>query len=130
MADLEPAVELLATSTAQMQAASTKDAVQEAVRSGVQEVAQPWHVCFCAMRWLAVLVMVPFDLNVIDSTLTTRPAPGPGGPAEDEGLIAKVIRLAKEHLADQGPGREAAAVLLGRLLTRCVAVRTCGARGA
>ncbi|KAJ1628529.1 hypothetical protein T492DRAFT_841497 [Pavlovales sp. CCMP2436] len=98
------------------------------------------------MLWLSVLMLLPFDLNLIDSTLDAapqsthyrsaaapEPAAPPGGlsdattlqptdvdkPAVLEiGLIASVVALAREQLGSPGPARDAAAVVLARILTR------------
>jgi hypothetical protein len=72
-------------------------------------------------------MLLPFDLNLIDSTLgapTASPA-APGAPPPQQGLIASVVELARAQLGSAGPSRDAAAVLLARLLTRCAA--PCGA---
>merc|ERR1719181_2452489 len=55
-----------------------------------------------------MVVMVPFDLAIIDSS-----SDGATGT-----LVARILEVARSYLASTGPAREAAAVLCARLLTR------------
>ena len=87
------------------------------------------------MVWLSMVVMVPFDLAIIDS----GPAAAADAAAADDAdadaaadadagtdagapapltLVGKILEVAMLHLGSTGPSREAAAVLLARLLTR------------
>lgn len=113
VADLEPAVALL--------------------RAACESSSAAWHVAYGTLLWLSVLMLLPFDLNLIDSTLggpaaapTDPAAPGAAPAAAGEaaaapaqlGLISSVVQLAQAQLGSPGPSRDAAAVLLARLLTR------------
>lgn len=60
------------------------------------------------MVWLSMVVMVPFDLSIVDSAALTDGQP----------LVGSMLSLATSFLASTGPPREAAAVLAARLLTR------------
>ena len=72
-----------------------------------------WETRYVLLLWLSMLVMVPFDLTTIDSTLGND-----NYRNEDEGLIQGMVSLCKHYLGDPGPTRDAAAVCLSKLLTR------------
>lgn len=92
VADLEPLVHLLA---------------------GVGPAdAASWQTAYALMVWLSMVVMVPFDLSIIDSAVTSDAAAA-GSP-----LVASIEKLALSYLGSTGPARDAAAILLARLLTR------------
>ena len=109
VADLEPLVQLLAS--------------LDAADHGA------WQMAYALMVWLSMLVMVPFDLSIIDSS-TIQPPPAPSAPVDisDDAapaaprkpltLVASLERLAHTYLPSTGPARDAAAILLARLLTR------------
>ena len=90
------------------------------------------------LLWLSILVLVPFDLHTVDSTLTAvtttdddataaaaakaqsnaaASAAGKTGTAASS-LIQSIITTATSYLGDPGAVRDAAAVCLSRLLTR------------
>ena len=107
VADLEPLVHLLA-------------------RFPPEDCAS-WQIAYSLMVWLSMVVMVPFDLSIIDSsvatatvdadadatTTTTTTTGSQGSP-----LVQSIERLAMGYLGSTGPAREAGAILLARLLTR------------
>lgn len=67
-----------------------------------------WQTVYVMMIWLAIVVMIPFDLATVDSQLS-----------EAEGtLVERVIAMCKEALLKQSCIQQAAALLLQRLLTR------------
>ena len=78
------------------------------------------------MVWLSMVVMVPFDLAIIDSgpAAAADAADAAADADADAGapapltLVGKILEVARLHLGSTGPSREAAAVLLARLLTR------------
>jgi hypothetical protein len=70
--------------------------------------ARRWQTRYCLMMWLSIVVMVPFDLESIDSD------DGPGG----QSVIGAIVALCERHLGDAGRTREAAAELVARLTTR------------
>lgn len=74
---------------------------------------EAWQVAYSLMIWLSMVVMVPFDLSIIDSSIH-----GPGGDGAPVPLVKRIEQLACAHLSSPGPARDAAAVLLARLLTR------------
>ena len=121
VADLEPLVALLAT-------------VLPADHAS-------WQIAYALMVWLSMVVMVPFDLTIIDSSGVTaaadappaadasptsvaddaaaaRPPLGPPSALAAKTLVGAIERLALQFLDATGPARDAAAVLLARLLTR------------
>jgi tubulin-specific chaperone D len=77
-----------------------------------------WEAQYVLLMWLSLLVLIPFDLVLLDSSL------GHSVTARDESaaviapLGARLIRLSRRFLRCSGPTREMAAVLLGRLVTR------------
>jgi hypothetical protein len=86
------------------------------------------------MVWLSMVVMVPFDLAIIDSGPAAAADAADADAAADAAadadagadagapapltLVGKILEVAMLHLGSTGPSREAAAVLLARLLTR------------
>ena len=89
VADLEPVFHLL-------QAQNTDD-------------HETWHVRYSLLLWLSIIVIVPFDLQTIDSSVGST-----GGPS----LVDRIISVCKLYLRDSGPVRNAAALCLSKLLTR------------
>ena len=71
-----------------------------------------WETRYVLLLWLSMLVMVPFDLTTIDSSL------GNDDNNEEQSLIHGMVSLCKHYLGDPGPTRDAAAVCLSKLLTR------------
>jgi hypothetical protein len=59
--------------------------------------------------WLSIIVLVPFDITVIDSKKE--------GDNYDA-FIKRIINISKENIADSGKIRDYSAVLLSKLLTR------------
>eukprot|EP00900_Chrysochromulina_parva_P027685 jgi/Chrpa1/9550/Chrysochromulina_OHIO_Genome00004656-RA len=119
VADLEPLVHLLA---------------------GVGPAdATNWQIAYALMVWLSMVVMVPFDLSIIDSTVplaanaaaagSTEAAQAAGSTeaaqaaasTEARGgrpLVEAIEKLAMSYLGSTGPARDGAAICLARLLTR------------
>ena len=71
-------------------------------------------MAYSLMVWLSMVVMVPFDLSIIDSSSAHHPA----GTSSAVPLVKRIEQLACAHLSSPGPARDAAAVLCARLLTR------------
>ena len=68
------------------------------------------HVIPCMLvLWLSIIVLVPFDLNTIDSK-----------KAGDsyEILVKRIINICRENFNSAGKLRDYSAVLLSKLLTR------------
>ena len=80
-----------------------------------EESTGQWETKCCLLLWLSMLVLIPFDIASIDTTL----ADSDYIVANNEiPLVNKILALCKEYLASPGPMREMAGVLLSRLLTR------------
>ena len=88
-----------------------------------------WETRYVLLLWLSILVLVPFDLRTVDSSLSDL-APAAADDADDgeqrSTLVESIISTCKEYLADPGAVRDAAAVCLSRLLTRYVPGRLPG----
>ena len=73
-----------------------------------------WQTRYGLLIWLSILVRVPFDLSSIDSSLLQT-----DDTSESyETLVAQLVELGKTYLSDSGATRDAAAIMLGQLLTR------------
>lgn len=108
VADLEPALALLQKQS--------------------MEQHETWETRYGILLWISIIVLIPFDLNSVDSTMATPAAAvsssapatlGPGGVAlGSTGIISSLISLGCMYLSDTGPPREAAAVMLSKLFSR------------
>ena len=56
--------------------------------------------------WLSMIVMVPFDIQTIDSKKGY------------DILVKRIINIGAEHISNSGKIREYCAILLSKLLTR------------
>ena len=73
-----------------------------------------WQTRYGLLIWLSILVRVPFDLSSIDSSLLQT-----DDTSESyETLVTQLVVLGKTYLSDSGATRDAAAIMLGQLLTR------------
>lgn len=59
--------------------------------------------------WLSMVVMVPFDIQTIDSKKQ--------GDSYDI-LVKRIINIGAEHISNSGKLRDYCAILLSKLLTR------------
>ena len=65
-----------------------------------------WYVKFVIYHWLTIVVLAPFDLVTIDT--------------KNEGdltLLQKLVNDCESAAASAGPNKEAASLVLGKLLT-------------
>lgn len=69
-----------------------------------------WELQRVLLVWLSMLALVPFDLFTIDTTADTE--------AERQRLEVRLVAVCTRYLCAPGAVRDAAAVVLGRLLTR------------
>ncbi|KAL5571563.1 hypothetical protein UlMin_021160 [Ulmus minor] len=70
----------------------------------------------CVMLlWLSILVLVPFDISSIDTSIASNTDLG---EHETAPLVLKIIGFCKDYLSNAGPMRSIAALLLSKLLTR------------
>jgi tubulin-specific chaperone D len=138
-ADLEPVVALLLR-------IEGEEALGRAARLVPQEVQEGngglWETKRVLMLWLAILVLIPFDLKTVDTSLARTnggEAAAAGGTAggglaaglgaetpedlaADGGLgtppvVRSLLRLCRGYLSSPGGSREMAAILLGERLS-------------
>ncbi|KAJ3354846.1 hypothetical protein HDU83_004519 [Entophlyctis luteolus] len=70
-----------------------------------------WEVRYVALLWLSLIVMIPFDINKIDSTFQND-------SPQKNGLVETLLSQGKFFLPFTGKEYEGASILLTRLLTR------------
>lgn len=85
-----------------------------------EESTGEWETKCCLLLWLSILVLIPFDLASVDTSLAGSRVAYAWVAADDEPppLVQKMIQICTAHLENSGPTREMAGVLLSRLLTR------------
>ncbi|KAG0570729.1 hypothetical protein KC19_6G183600 [Ceratodon purpureus] len=85
-----------------------------------EESTGEWETKCCLLLWLSILVLIPFDLASVDTSLADSRTADATLTADDEPppLVQKMIKICTAHLENPGPTREMAGVLLSRLLTR------------
>lgn len=66
-----------------------------------------WGVPYILVLWLSIIVLVPFDLDTIDSSSSSQ-----------EILVKRIINIGMSYTNHSGKIREGAAVLLAKLATR------------
>ncbi|KAI3428971.1 uncharacterized protein J3R85_008780 [Psidium guajava] len=67
------------------------------------------------LLWLSILVLVPFDIASVDSSIACNNELGELEPAP---LVSRVLGFCKDYLSSAGPMRTISGLLLSRLLTR------------
>lgn len=79
-----------------------------------------WETRYVLLLWLSILVLIPFDLGTVDSTvpLALKAATAAADQGQDLGLVARLLATAKGYLQDPGAVRDAAAICLSRLMSR------------
>lgn len=68
---------------------------------------------YVLLLWLGALSLCPFDLSSADSSIL---AVGDEGPKP---LVLAIVEACGMYLSDAGATRDAAAMCLAKLLTRC-----------
>lgn len=110
---LEPAVYMLKSF---VRGAATVPSVLDHDLTGGKECVA-WELQYVLLMWLSLLVMIPFDLRIVDSSLDAK-----GFPDLDSKSSAPIARLLLDScmilLSASGATREMASVVIGRLLTR------------
>jgi tubulin-specific chaperone D len=66
-----------------------------------------WETRYILLLWLSLIIMIPFDLKIIDSAA-----------AGQKSLVETVLEQGKMYLCVPGKESEGAAIMLSRLLTR------------
>ncbi|CAN6703255.1 unnamed protein product [Malus baccata var. baccata] len=70
----------------------------------------------CVMLlWLSILVLVPFDNSIVDTSIANNSNLGKLEPAP---LVLRIVGFSKDYLSNSGPMRPIVALLLLKLLTR------------
>ena len=67
-----------------------------------------WEVPYILVLWLSIVVLVPFDLTTIDS----------GKNQQQEILVKRIANIGRSYSSNPGKIRDAAAVMLGNLMSR------------
>ena len=67
------------------------------------------------LLWLSILVLIPFDLSSVDTSMASSDYTGKDEPPP---LVLRILEICKNYLANAGPMRSIAGLLLSRLLTR------------
>ncbi|XP_057955692.1 tubulin-folding cofactor D isoform X2 [Malania oleifera] len=86
-----------------------------AVSSLRQESTGEMEAKCVILLWLSILVLVPFDLSSVDSTIANSNSFNEFEPSP---LVLRILGFSKDYLSSAGPMRPLAALLLSRLLTR------------
>ncbi|XP_052192957.1 tubulin-folding cofactor D [Diospyros lotus] len=104
VSDLELAVALL-----------EKCHVANSVTSLRQESTGEMEAKCVMLLWLSILVLVPFNISSVDSSIVHSNYIGSDEPPP---LVLKILEFSKDYLSNAGPMRTIAGLLLSRLLTR------------
>ncbi|KAG6437798.1 hypothetical protein SASPL_102728 [Salvia splendens] len=67
------------------------------------------------LLWLSILVLIPFDLSSVDTSMASSDYTGKDEPPP---LVGRILEICKNYLSNAGPMRSIAGLLLSRLLTR------------
>jgi hypothetical protein len=127
----------LAAAPADGSSGSAAAAAVPRLDSGAQSL---WEAQYVLLLWLSMLVLIPFDIAIVDSSLAEAPTAAQHGTAQASSgsgqggssgglasqpaapafppLVGTIMELCQRYLASPGSTREMAAVVLGRLLTR------------
>ena len=83
-----------------------------------------WETRYGLLLWLSIIVLIPFDLATVDSTVAVASHGAKGAASASAtsgssgGMIAHLLELGKGYLSDTGPARDMAAVMLARFFSR------------
>ncbi|KAJ4833758.1 hypothetical protein Tsubulata_038530, partial [Turnera subulata] len=69
------------------------------------------------LLWLSILVLVPFDISSVDSTIVDGDGGG-GNKNQLAPLVMRILEFSKDYLSSAGPMRTIAGLVLSRLLAR------------
>ncbi|VFQ75753.1 unnamed protein product [Cuscuta campestris] len=67
------------------------------------------------LLWLSILVLVPFDISSVDTSITDSQCSSTNEPPP---LALRIIECSKDYLSNAGPMRTIPGLLLLKLLTR------------
>ncbi|KAJ1725346.1 hypothetical protein LPJ53_000478 [Coemansia erecta] len=77
-----------------------------------------WTARYILLIWLSLLAMIPFDIDSIDSGVSSLPALDAMAESNETSLVGKWIELGMFYLHRPACEMEGAAVMLSRLLSR------------
>eukprot|EP00249_Psilotum_nudum_P020538 c27747_g1_i1 orf=323-4195(+) len=80
-----------------------------------EESTGQWETKCILLLWLSILVLIPFEIASVDTSLADQNV---SNVNDIPPLVERIIQICKDYLANPGPMREMAGVLLSRLLTR------------
>ncbi|XP_059651568.1 tubulin-folding cofactor D [Cornus florida] len=86
-----------------------------AVTSLRQESTGEMEAQCVMLLWLSILVLVPFDISSVDTSIANSNYLGGDEPPP---LVLRILGFSKDYLSSAGPMRTIAGLLLSRLLTR------------
>ncbi|PSS24147.1 Tubulin-folding cofactor D like [Actinidia chinensis var. chinensis] len=89
--------------------------VANSVTSLRQESTGEMEAKCVMLLWLSILVLVPFDISSVDSSIVYGNNLGEDEPPP---LVLRILGFSKDYLSNAGPMRTIAGLLLSRLLTR------------
>ncbi|XP_071718069.1 tubulin-folding cofactor D [Rutidosis leptorrhynchoides] len=104
VSDLEPAVSLLE----KCHGTTQKTALR-------QESTGEMETKCVILLWLSILVLVPFDISSVDTSIANTHSVGTNEPPP---LVTRILDISKEYLSNAGPMQTIAGLLLSKLLTR------------
>lgn len=104
MSDLELAVSLL-----------EKCCIAHSATSLRQESTGEMEANCVILLWLSILVLVPFDISSVDTSITDSQCSSTNEPPP---LALRIIECSKDYLSNAGPMRTIPGLLLLKLLTR------------
>jgi len=109
-------------------------------KGNITDEAKTWESTYSSLLWLGMLSLVPFDLNTIDSSITSSSHPRLSTadtnmsksdtmnkqaqnihahhPSNSTTLISSMLQICKSHLHDSGSTRDVACMTLSALLSR------------
>ncbi|GAV78658.1 TFCD_C domain-containing protein [Cephalotus follicularis] len=107
VSDLEPAVSLLEKCHSIISVSSLR-----------QESTGEMEAKCVILLWLCILVLVPFDISSVDTSMANNSNNNNLGELELAPLELRILGFCKDYLSTAGPMRSIAGLLLSRLLTR------------
>lgn len=67
------------------------------------------------LLWLSILVLIPFDLSSVDTSIAGSNYAGGDEPPP---LVMRIVEICKDYLSNAGPMRTLAGLMLSKLLSR------------
>jgi len=87
------------------------------VQNGVNSSAQPWESNYVMLIWLSLILLMPFDLKILDSDISKHFLKS-DLTKESSGIVKVIISICQKFLDSSTRTTSAASVCLGRLFTR------------